>query len=194
MTLVISPLTEQNWKEFEKLFGPKGACAGCWCMYWRIPKKDYETGKGAGNKRRMKQLVRNGRFAGLLAYSGKEVVGWCSLGPRKEFPALDRSKILARIDDKPVWSIVCFFIDKSWRKKGLSTLFLKEVVRYAGKKRIKFLEGYPIDTDQENYPATFAWTGFFKSFRQAGFKEVARRSPTRPIMRLTLTPTPTPTP
>ena len=186
MDLSVSALSEKNWKDFEKLFGPKGACAGCWCMYWRIPKKDYEAGKGAGNKKRMKQLIMKGKFAGLLAYSGKNAIGWCSLGPREEFPALDRSKVLARIDDKPVWSIVCFFIDKVWRKKGLSFLFLKEIARYAKKKRVKILEGYPIDTGQENYPSTFAWTGFFSSFQKAGFKEVARRSATRPVVRFTI--------
>ena len=183
MNISFAPLSSGNWKDFEKLFGPNGACAGCWCMYWRLPKKTWKEYQGAGNKRKIKQLVSKGVFTGLLAYIDSKPVGWCSLGPREDFPALEKSRILGRFDDKPVWSIVCFFIDKDHRRKGVSEQILEKIVDYAQKEKIKILEGYPVVPNKANYPLTFAYTGFYNSFIKAGFKEVIRRSPTRPIMR-----------
>jgi GNAT superfamily N-acetyltransferase len=134
----------------------------------------------------MKNLVERGSTTGLLAFIGNEPAGWCSLGPREDFPVLENSKILARPDEKPVWSIVCFFIEKKFRRQGLSGQFLGQIMQYAKKSGAKILEGYPIATDNDNYPATFAYTGFYSSFIKSGFVEVARRSPTRPIMRYNL--------
>jgi GNAT superfamily N-acetyltransferase len=183
MNITVSPLTTVNWKDFELLFGPNGACAGCWCMYWRLSKKAWKENQGAGNKKKIKQLVGNGVFTGLIAYIDGEPAGWCSLGPREEFPVLEKSKTLGRFDDQPVLSVVCFYIHKDFRRKGVSEEILLKVVDYAKKKKIQILEGYPVVPNKENYPATFAWTGFYNSFLKAGFKEVIRRSPTRPIMR-----------
>jgi GNAT superfamily N-acetyltransferase len=181
--ICFAPLTADQWQDFENLFGPKGACAGCWCMFWRIPRKSWEEGKGDGNKKKMKQWISQKKFAGLIAYMGNRPVGWCSLGPREEFPVLEKSKILARIDDKPVWSIVCFFIEKEFRRMGISALFLQEVIRYAKSKGAEILEGYPVIPNKAIYPAAFAFTGFYNSFKKTGFKEIIRRSPTRPVMR-----------
>lgn len=184
MNIIVKPLNPARWKDFEKLFGPKGACAGCWCMYWRLPKKTWKAGQGAGNKRSMKKFVHENRFAGLLAYINGVPAGWCSLGPRENFPVLEKSRILGRVDEKPVWSIVCFFIDKLYRKQGVSSRLLKEVVKFASNKKITILEGYPVIPNKKNYPDTFAYTGFYNSFIKAGFHEVIRRSPTRPVMRI----------
>lgn len=186
MKIIVSPLTTDNWKDFEKLFGPRGACAGCWCMYWRLPKKTWKENQGAGNKKKIKHLAGKGIFTGLLAYVDGEPAGWCSLGPREDFPVLEKSKTLGRVDALPVWSIVCFFIHKDYRKKGVSEMILGKVVDFARKKKIKILEGYPVVPNKENYPDTFAYTGFYNSFVRAGFKEAIRRSPTRPVMRYTL--------
>ena len=185
MKITVATLSIDNWKDFEKLFGPHGACAGCWCMYWRLPKKTWKENQGAGNKRKIKQLTTGGNFTGLIAYVDGEPAGWCSLGPREDFPTLEKSKILGRVDDQRVWSIVCFYINKDYRRQGVSELILEKVVDYARKKKINLLEAYPVIPNKENYPATFAYTGFYNSFVKAGFKEVIRRSPTRPIMRYT---------
>ncbi|MFI5135026.1 MAG: hypothetical protein ACHQD9_04145, partial [Chitinophagales bacterium] len=83
------PLTESVWKDFEKLFGAKGACGGCWCMFWRLQRKDYDLNKGEGNKRMMKQLVKEGKIPGILLYLDNKVAGWCSVAPREEFVKLE---------------------------------------------------------------------------------------------------------
>lgn len=152
-------------------------------MWWRLKRSEYNKSKGAGNKKKMKKIVNDGKAPGLLVYLGNEVIGWCSVAPRDDFPVLENSRVLKKVDEQKVWSIVCFYMKSSYRKKGLTPEILKEVVKYVKKKRGKIVEGYPVEPRNSNLPSAFAWTGFASAFRKAGFEEVARRSPTRPIMR-----------
>jgi len=180
------PVTNERWKAFEKLFGDKGACAGCWCMYWRLKQSVLDAQKGNGNKRAMKKIIGSGKIPGILAYSEGEPIGWCSVAPREEFSKLDNSRILKPVDEKSVWSVVCFFIHKDHRKKGLSTALLNAAKKFVKSSGGKILEGYPIEPRKDKMPDAFAWTGISAAFQSAGFKEVARRSETRPIMRFYL--------
>ena len=182
-TLTFHPVTPDRWDDFETVFGPRGATGGCWCMWNRLPNPEFEAQKGEGNKQLMKGIVESGHVPGILAYHGDEPVGWCSVAPREEFSRLERSRILKPVDDQPVWSIVCFFIPKQYRGKGVMTLLLKGAVEYARSQGAKIVEGYPVEPKKDSYPDTFAWHGLAEPFRQAGFKEVARRSETRPFMR-----------
>ena len=185
--LRVVPLTPGRWKDFEKLFGPRGACAGCWCMEPRQTRSEWEQLKGEQNRRRMKRLVQRGkRPPGLLAYLGREPVGWISIEPREVFSKLARSRILAAVDDKPVWSIVCFFVDRRYRRQGLSSALIEGAVEYARKKGARIIEGYPVEPKKKPMPPVFAYTGLAAAYRRARFKEVARRSETRPIMRRTV--------
>jgi GNAT superfamily N-acetyltransferase len=180
------PVTKENWKDFENLFGEKGACAGCWCMYWRLRRKEYDTLRGSGTKKKMKNLVNNGTVPGILAYDDDKPVGWCSVAPREDFPVLENSKVLKRIDDKPVWSVVCFFINKDYRKEGLSVELLNAAKKYVKNNKGKIIEGYPVEPKKGKTADVFAWTGLASAFRKAGFKEIIRRSETRPIMRFSI--------
>jgi GNAT superfamily N-acetyltransferase len=179
------PLTLDRWDDFETLFGERGACGGCWCMTWRLARSQFDRQKGSGNKRTMKKLVTHGPPPGILAYAGKEPVGWCSVAPRQDFPALKRSRVLKPVDDKLVWSITCLFIAKPLRNQGLSARLLKTAVEFAGKSGATIVEGYPYDLTGKTSPLPdpFVWTGLISAYQKAGFAEVARRSPTRPIMR-----------
>jgi len=176
------PLTPARWEDFERLFGARGACGGCWCMWFRFSNAEFERRKGAGNKRAMKALVRKGAAPGILAYWGGEPVGWCAVAPRAEYTRLERSRILKPVDDQPVWSVVCFFIHREHRARGLTVALLREAARYVKQRGGTILEGYPVDPKQQMPPA-FAYHGLAAAFREAGFEECARRSPTRPIMR-----------
>ena len=180
------PVTTERWKDFEKLFGEKGACAGCWCMYWRLKQSVLDAQKGSGNKRAMKKIIYLGNIPGILAYAEGEPIGWCSVAPREEFSRLENSRILKPVDEKSVWSVVCFFIHKDHRKKGLSIALLDAAKKYVKSSGGKILEGYPIEPKKDKMPDAFAWTGISAAFQSAGFKEVARRSETRPIMRFYL--------
>lgn len=177
------PLTPERWDDLCALFGSKGACGGCWCMTPRLPRAEYERGKGAGNKRRLHALVRSGRPPGLLGYRGGEPVAWCSIEPRERLGALARSRILKPVDEQPVWSIVCLMVRKDLRGQGLSRAMIEGAVAWARANGATIVEGYPVEPKAARMPDVFAWTGIASSFRAAGFREVARRSKTRPILR-----------
>lgn len=186
LSLKFSPLTYEKWGDLESLFGKKGACGGCWCMWWRSSRKDFEAKKGEGNRTALKRLVKGNVQTGIIAYDQKKPVGWIAFAPREHYLKLETSKILMPVDEKPVWSVSCFFIDKDYRRKGLTVELLNEAGKFAKKNGGRILEGYPIDPKTENYAPVFANTGLASAFRQAGFKEVERRSETRPIMRKVL--------
>ena len=154
-------------------------------MLWRLPKKQFEAQKGENNKIAMKAIVDSGEVPGILAFHYKKAIGWCAIAPRSRFPALARSRVLGSVDDRPCWSVACLFVEKSYRKKGVSTELLRAAAKYAKSQGAKLVEGYPIEPKPEkDIPPAFAWTGISKAFIRAGFNEVIRRSPTRPIMRL----------
>jgi GNAT superfamily N-acetyltransferase len=184
-SLSFHPLTSSRWDDFAALFGERGACAGCWCMFPLLARKAWEAGKGEGNREAMRERVRSGVVPGLLAYEGDAPIGWIALAPRETYPLLERSRIMAPYDDKPVWSVVCFFIDRERRGKGLTVELLHAAADYAHQQGARVLEGYPVDPEKRTAPA-FAWHGTAAAFRAAGFEEVERRSPTRPLMRRTL--------
>jgi GNAT superfamily N-acetyltransferase len=177
------PLNPVRWADFEKLFGPRGACAGCWCMYWRLTRSQYDEQQGEFNRRNIKALVDSGNIPGILAYVDDEPVGWCSIAPREEFATLARSRILKPVDDLPVWSVVCFFVARKQRRQGLTIQLLNAAVEYAASKGATVIEGYPVEPKEGKSPDVFVFTGLSSAFKQAGFKEVLRRSETRPIMR-----------
>lgn len=177
------PLTDKNWSDLEMLFGPRGASGGCWCMWWRLRRSEYEKKKGAGNQRAFHKIVDSGAPVGVLAYADGKPVGWCAVAPRADYPVLGRSRVLAPVDGQPVWSVTCFYIAKGWRRSGLTVQLLEAAVSYARKRGAKLVEGYPQDPRSGKFPDAFAWTGLASAFRKAGFAEVARRSATRPVMR-----------
>jgi GNAT superfamily N-acetyltransferase len=183
-TLAIHPLTPDRWDDFADLFGKNGACAGCWCMWWHMGQSAWLSQKGMGTKRKMHARVKAGPPPGLLAYDRSgQPVGWCALAPRMDVPRLSRSRILARVDGAPVWSVTCFFVRRDWRRRGVTVALLRGAARWVAASGGRMLEGYPTETSQEQ-PAAFVFHGLLSAFARAGFKEVARRSKHRPIVRL----------
>lgn len=176
------PLTDANWPDLVELFGDKGACGGCWCMYWRLRAADYNRQKGEGNKKAFKNLLKKAS-PGIIAYADNKAVGWCAVAPREEYIRLETSRILKPVDDKKAWSVSCFFITKDYRRKGLSVPLLKAAVGFAIANGATIVEGYPTDTTQGRMADAFAWTGIAATFQRSGFKEIERRSEGRPIMR-----------
>jgi GNAT superfamily N-acetyltransferase len=152
-------------------------------MWWRLTRSEFNEKKGDGNRASLKKIVASGEVPGLLAYARGLPVAWCSIGPRENYPVLARSRVLARVDDRPVWSVVCFFIAKPYRRKGLTLALLRAAITYAKKRGAVVVEGYPVEPRGGATADAFAFTGLSSTFRRAGFVEVARRSETRPIMR-----------
>lgn len=153
-------------------------------MYYRLTKTAFQEGKADdGNKNAMKKIVQSGDPTGLLGFYGEQPIAWCALAPREHFIKLERSRVHKRIDSEPAWAIPCFFIDKDFRRKGVSVALLGALIRYAREKKIKVLEAYPTIPTQERLPDAFAWIGLYKSFERAGFKIVDRTSDSRPMVR-----------
>jgi GNAT superfamily N-acetyltransferase len=182
--LTSHPLTEENWHDFELLFGPKGACDGCWCMFFILPNKQYWESKGEKNRALIQKIVvEDHQSPGIIAYYDQKPAGWIAIAPREKYARLQNSRILKPVDDQPVWSIVCFFVGKEYRKTGINHFLIQAAIHYAKENGASIVEAYPMIPKEKKVQDLFAYTGFFSTFQKEGFEEVARRSPTRPIMR-----------
>lgn len=187
-SLEIHSATAERWPDLETLFGEKGAYAGCWCMFWRLPRADFKKMKGEGTKAVLKEMTCKNEIPGLLAYVDGQPAGWCAVGPREDFAAIEASRVLKRVDDQPVWSVVCFFMGKPYRKQGLMTALLQGAMEYAREHGATMLEGYPLDMQSPPLAgqklSTFGgYMGIASIYRAAGFVEVGRASETQLIMR-----------
>ena len=176
-------LDPNRWNDFELLFGKNGAYGGCWCMWWFEPGSEFERMKGESNRLAMKARVEAGEMPGILAYLDGAPVGWCAFGPREIYPRLKSSRLLKEIDDQPVWSVVCFFVDRRHRRKGLTSALLLAVIDVVRMRGGRIVEGYPNLPKPGGHGDPFVYTGLSPAFLRAGFEEVARPSERRVIMR-----------
>ncbi len=182
--LEFQPVTPQRWPDLEKLFG-QGGHGGCWCMWWRLKGSEFNAQTSEERKQGLRAIVESGEVPGLLAYADGKPIAWCAVGPRERYGRLERSPKLKRVDDRPVWSIVCFLVAKPYRGRGLMGHFLRAVADYAKVQGAEIVEGYPVELAGE--PSGYSgYSGIASSFRKAGFVEVLRRSESRPIMRCSL--------
>jgi GNAT superfamily N-acetyltransferase len=188
MSVQVHPLTSQRWPDLEALFGENGAEGGCWCMWWRLKPKDYARNAGQGNKLAFRGLVNAGQPVGLMAYAGERAVGWCSVAPREQLLRIPSSTTWRPVDDLPVWSISCFFVDKAHRGAKIASKLLSAAVEYARVNGAGIVEAYPKDVSVSLKPEKdrSLYFGTVDMFRGAGFEEVIRRHPAFPIMRLWL--------
>lgn len=187
LDLSFHPLTQKLWHDFELLFGKHGACGGCWCMYWKLRGKEFDENAGNSARQMQKSIVDSKITPGLMAYSEGYPVGWIAVEPRSSYPKLAHSRVLKAVDDQDVWSVTCFFIEKKHRRKGITVELLKAAIDYVKNQGGKIVEGYPVEAKKEE-PAPFIFTGTDAAFRRAGFEEVARNSPSRPIFRFVISP------
>jgi GNAT superfamily N-acetyltransferase len=183
----IFPLTPRRWSDFEELLGPRGAYGGCWCMWWRLTRREFEEGQGAGNRRAMKKIVESGVIPGLLAYKDKKPVGWCSVAPREQYGVLERSRVLKRLDDKPVWSLVCFYIGKKYHGQRISEKLVRGAVEYVRSRGGKVVEAYPTIPRSKKLPPVSSFMGLPRIFKKVGFVECKRPSASKVIMRYYIT-------
>lgn len=157
------PLRVDNWGAFEKIMGEKGGSAGCWCMYNRLEKWEFEEGRGECNKQRMKALLKT-CVPGIILYFSGEPVGWIAITKRKECTVLNHSRAYKPVDDKEVVSITCIYITKGYRNMGLSMELLKALIEHAQSKNINILEAYPMDTKGKQTIANFVYMVFILLF------------------------------
>jgi GNAT superfamily N-acetyltransferase len=179
----IEPLTPARWRDFTALFGPKGACAGCWCTWARLGAAEFRAKRPPARRALIRRRVARGAPPGLLAYENGRPVGWIAIAPRSEYARLATSRVMAPVDEAPVWAVPCFFVDRAVRGRGLTVALLEAACAFAAAHGATAVEGYPLDAKGARLAPAFAWFGLAPAFAAAGFREVARRSATRPVMR-----------
>ena len=189
MKLTVAPLTPDRWADLEAIFNAKGCSVarGCWCMAYRRSGACGPLPRGMtraqANRAGLKALVDAGKPPGLIGYRGKVPVGWVSIGPRKEYAKLKRSPVMKPVDEQPVWSVICFVVPSEYRRQGVAQALLKAAVAYAKDQGAHLVEAYPVDKPARSNDDSM-WFGAKSMYDHAGFKEVARRKPHRPIVRL----------
>jgi GNAT superfamily N-acetyltransferase len=195
--LEILPLTPERLPDLAALFNQGGDPKWCWCSFFRVRNVDLAKSTAAKNRAVLEKAVdttgAEGRNPGLVAYRGGEPIGWVSLGPRDDYARLQHSKLMAPVDDRPVWSIVCFVVSRQARGQGVAHALLEAAIEYAGQHGATLLEAYPIETDGARVAAAHAYKGTTGMFERAGFDVVARRqfnrtTPVRPIVRREMEP------
>ncbi|MGH6925443.1 MAG: GNAT family N-acetyltransferase [Propylenella sp.] len=182
--LAINPLTPDRWDDLVDLFGPEcGASSGCWCMWWRMPRAEWRTVPRNEKRDRFHAIVDAGPPPGVLAYRGNLAVGWCAIGPRATLPQMNRSRVAAPFDVvEGVWAVNCFYVRAGHRGEGMMRGLLDGALRFAAGEGARFVEACPIEPNRKLVWGE-GYHGIASVFRSAGFEEVARRSPTRPLMR-----------
>jgi len=190
-TLDIRPLTADTWPDLAALFEEGGDPKWCWCQFYRVRGLDWSNSSADGNRERLATLTRDGPPPGLVGYQDRRAVGWVSVAPRPAYDRLTHAKLLAPVDDKPVWSIVCFVVSRSARGRGVARALLDGAIAWAKREGATILEAYPSDVQGRKVPAANLYHGSLSMFEDAGFEIVARRqfnrtTPVRPIVRLDL--------
>lgn len=192
MKITVRPLTPERWADLEAIFNARGCSVarGCWCMFYR---RSGDSPPPAGvtrarrNRAELRALARSDPPPGLIGYRGKVPVGWISLGPREHFRKLERSPVMKPVDDRPVWSIICFVVPSEFRGQGVARALLEGAIAWARKRGVTLLEAYPVDKPGRRSDDSL-WFGVKSMYDDAGFEEVARRRPARPVVRLNLRP------
>ena len=173
-SIEILPLTPGRWADITALFDEGGDPKTCSCMFWRVRSKDWSFANAAEAREGLHAIVDADRdpAPGLLAYADGRPVGWVSVAPREDFPRLTSSRVRLAIDDRPVWSIVCFVVSRSARSQGLTTRLLDAAMDYAIKRGAPALEAYPVAVGDGRIPAAVGYTGLLSTFLAAGFEVV----------------------
>ena len=177
MTVEVRPLTAETWDALAALFREGGDPRWCWCQFWRMRSKDFGEMKVPQLRERLHDQARSEDTPGLVAFDGDRAVGWMSLGPRSDFERIVRSRVIPTIDDRPVWSIVCFAVSSTARGRGVARALLEGGVDFAREHGAAGLEAYPVRTDDgEAINPESAFTGTLPMFERAGFRVVADRA------------------
>ena len=174
MALHIEPLSSTTWLALEAFFREGGDPRWCWCQYWRLRAKDFAASRVPQLRDRLRAAADGPLPPGLVALREDRAVGWVSLGPRLDFERIERSRVIPRVDDVPVWSIVCFAVSRTARGEGVGAALLEAAVNLAAVRGATILEAYPVALPPGSaLDPEAAFTGTLAMFERAGFRVAA---------------------
>jgi GNAT superfamily N-acetyltransferase len=187
-TIEVVPATPDRWDDVVTILGGNGE-KGCWCQAPRGVAAGYGQSEPGARREALREQLEDEPPAGMLAYVDGEVAGWCGFGPRPRLPRLERSRTIPKIDDEPVWSVLCFNVRVGYRRRGVAAALLAGVVDYARRSGAPGVEAYPIDPEGGRVDVGFGYVGVTPMFETLGFErivETAAYSDRRPriLMRL----------
>ena len=173
----VEPLTDSTFEALATLFREGGDPRWCWCQFWRLRSKDFSVLKVPQLRDRLHEQATSDQPPGLVAFDGERAVGWTSVAPRDDFQRIVHSKVIPKIDDRPVWSIVCFAVSSTARGQGVARALLDAAVAFARERGAVAVEAYPLDLEAGvKVPADSVYTGTRSMFERAGFQVVADRA------------------
>jgi GNAT superfamily N-acetyltransferase len=198
--LEVRALTPSRFDDVVDLFGTRGDPSWCWCQFFLTTGSDYTASADDNREELRAQAARRPR-PGLLAYADGRPVGWVQVGPRPTYPRLTQNRALVKvagddIDDPGVWAVTCFVVKVGHRRRGIGAALLEAAVRAARDAGARVLEGHPVDVAARGGRSAGAdlYHGALSTFLAAGFEEVGRTGPSRPVVRLDLRQTQAPSP
>ena len=191
-SIEVLPATPDRWADVVTVLGGNGD-RGCWCQAPRGRAVGYGKSRPGARREALQSQLEEEPPPGMLAYVDGEVAGWCGFGPRPRLPRLERSRTIPRIDEEPVWSILCFNVRVGYRRRGVAAALLDGVVEFARRSGAPGVEAYPIDPEGGRVDVSFGYVGVTPMFEKAGFRrvvETAAHSDRRPriLMRLEFEP------
>ena len=182
-SLLFQLVTAERLSDLKQFSAEHGKFGYCSCMRWRMTSSQFRNSSKSERAEALNTRVCSSEATGVLAYHDGQPIGWCSIAPRSAYSALERYRALLRIDDEPVWSVVCFFVDRRHRRRGLTLQLLMAAVDYAASEGARIVEGYPVEPDAPSY----TYMGSPDTFRRAGFEDVTPEGQKRTVMRRYIT-------
>lgn len=177
--LRFSPVTPECLSDLKRFSTEHGKFGYCSCMRWRMTSSQFRNSTREKRIEALNAMASSGEAVGVLAYDEDRPIGWCSIAPRSSYAALERYRALTPIDDEPVWSVVCLFIDSQYRKQGLTLSLLQAAIKYAASKGATIVEGYPVEPTAPSY----TYMGSPNTFLRGSFTDVTPPGQKRRVMR-----------
>lgn len=188
----VVPASSDRWPDLEEVFGMRGDPSRCWCQWFFAGARVGPGELAAANKESFRTQVEAGPPPGVIAYFDGVPVGWAAVARRPVYTRLRRSAVLrgtspSSFEDDSVWSVTCFVVKTGARRRGVAAVLLGGAIELAQRGGASFIEGYPVDLARKS-SATAAelYHGVLSTFLHAGFAEVSRPMPARPVVRLDL--------
>lgn len=177
------PATPDRWHDLEAVFAGRGDPAKCWCSFWYLSNKAYSAGTPEDKRSALQERVKGKLAPGVLAYADGLPAGWAGIAPRATYDRLVRNRqSLRAVDERPVWSLTCLVVHRDFRRQGLMRPLIRGAVDFAVANGAIAVEAYPVEADRK-LTMYDLFVGTISAYQEIGFVEVARHTPTRPILR-----------